>query len=99
MLPSSIMTFMSLIQHPSTPLSVLVARETAWLMASSKLLSEMALSSVTRATLICSSASFLHWRIDLAHSVPSGEVWRTPRTSENALHAKFVESYTSGHFG
>jgi hypothetical protein len=23
--------------------------------------------------------------------VPSGELWRTPRTSENALHAKFVE--------
>src|SRR5829696_4253821 len=52
MLPSSIMTFMSFTQQPSTPLSVLVARATAWLMASSKPSSEMALSSVTLAMLI-----------------------------------------------
>src|SRR5215217_8010470 len=52
MLPSSIMTFMSFTQQPSTPLSVLVARATAWLMASSKPCSETALSSVTLAMLI-----------------------------------------------
>src|SRR5829696_206435 len=57
MLPSSIMTFISLTQQPSTPLSVLVARATAWLMASSKLVSEIALNSVTRATLIRICAS------------------------------------------
>src|SRR5215211_8500701 len=52
MLPFSIMTFMSLTHAPSTPLSVLVARATAWLIASSKPASEMALSSVTLAMLI-----------------------------------------------
>src|SRR5215212_6404207 len=52
MLPSSIMTFMSFTQQPSTPLSVLVARDTACCMASSKPCSEMALSSVTLAMLI-----------------------------------------------
>src|SRR5215210_3224562 len=52
MLPSSIMTFMSFTQQPSTPLSVLVARATARLIASSKPCSEMALSSVTLAMLI-----------------------------------------------
>src|SRR5215218_10786993 len=52
MLPSSIMTFMSFTQQPSTPLSVLVARAMAWLMASSKPSFEMALSSVTLAMLI-----------------------------------------------
>src|SRR5215208_2587492 len=52
MLPSSIMTFMSFTQQPSTPLSVLVARATASFMASSKPSSEMALSSVTLAMLM-----------------------------------------------
>src|SRR5215212_7704318 len=52
MLPSSIITFMSFTQQPSTPLSVLVARDTACCMASSKPCSEMALSSVTLAMLI-----------------------------------------------
>ena len=52
MLPSSIGTFWSLTYAPSMPLSVLVARATASLTASSKLISEVALSSVTRATLI-----------------------------------------------
>src|SRR5215212_7713609 len=52
MLPSSIMTFMSFTQQPSTPLKVLVARATAWSMASSKPCSEMALSSVTLAMLM-----------------------------------------------
>jgi hypothetical protein len=37
---------------PSTPLSVLVARATATLMASSKLVSDVALNSVTRAMLM-----------------------------------------------
>src|SRR3712207_5187666 len=50
MLPSEIMTFMSLIQAPSTPRSVLVARAMPCWMASSKLVSEIALISVTRAT-------------------------------------------------
>src|SRR5918994_2922019 len=52
MLPSSIRTFISFTHAPSTPLSVLVARATAWLIASSKPCSEMALSSVTLAMLI-----------------------------------------------
>src|SRR5829696_1508903 len=56
MLPSSIRTFWSLTQQPSTPLSVLVARATASLIASSKLVSEVALNSVTRATLIASAS-------------------------------------------
>src|SRR5215203_4862714 len=56
MLPSSIKTFWSLTQQPSTPLSVLVARATASLIASSKLVSEVALNSVTRATLIASAS-------------------------------------------
>src|SRR5215208_904521 len=57
MLPFSIMTFMSFTHAPSTPLSVLVARATAWLMASSKPVCEVALNSVTRATLIRICAS------------------------------------------
>src|SRR5215213_37308 len=52
MLPSSIRTFWSLTHAPSTPLSVLVARATASFTASSKLVSEVALNSVTLATLI-----------------------------------------------
>src|SRR5215204_3117870 len=56
MLPSSIRTFLSLTHAPSTPLSVLVARATASFMASSKLVSEVALNSVTRATLIASAS-------------------------------------------
>src|SRR5215203_5683874 len=52
MFPSSMLTFISLTHAPSTPLSVLVARATASLIASSKLVSDMALNSVTRATLI-----------------------------------------------
>src|SRR5215216_973521 len=60
MLPSSIMTFMSFTQQPSTPLSVLVARDTACCMASSKPCSEMALSSVTLAMVIV-CASFKPW--------------------------------------
>ena len=47
MLPSSIRTFWSFTHAPSTPLSVLVARATAWFMASSKPVSEVALNSVT----------------------------------------------------
>src|SRR5687767_7810760 len=50
MLPSSISMFWSLTQAPSTPRSVDVARVTACWMASSKLVSEVALSSVTLAT-------------------------------------------------
>src|SRR4028118_36048 len=51
MLPlSSTITFMSLIHALSTPLKVLVARLTPTLIASSKLWSEVALSSVTRPT-------------------------------------------------
>ena len=45
----SIMTFMSLIHALSTLRRVLVARLMPWLMASSKLCSEVALNSVTRA--------------------------------------------------
>src|SRR3954452_1937361 len=52
MFPSSIRTFWSFTHAPSTPLSVLVARATASFTASSKLVSEVALSSVTLATLI-----------------------------------------------
>src|SRR5215203_1035044 len=79
MLPSSIMTFWSLTQQPSTPLSVLVARATAWLMASSKLCSETALSSVTLATLIrlCLPKSIAHCLSDdtpqhLLRQIPGG---------------------------
>src|SRR5215212_7861882 len=57
MLPSSIRTFWSLTHAPSTPLSVLVARATASFMASSKLVWDVALNSVTRATLIRICAS------------------------------------------
>src|SRR5215212_4495214 len=57
MLPSSIMTFRSLTQAPSTFLRVLVARAMPCWMASSKLLSETALISVTVATLISSLES------------------------------------------
>src|SRR5215211_6692176 len=57
MLPSSIMWFCSLTQAPSTFLRVLVARAMPCWMASSKLLSERALISVTVATLISSLES------------------------------------------
>src|SRR5215203_5944131 len=56
MLLSSIRTFISLIHAPSTPLSVLVARATASFMASSKPVWDVALNSVTRATLIASAS-------------------------------------------
>src|SRR5215210_6311565 len=56
MLPFSIRTFRSFTHAPSTPLSVLVARATAWLIASSNPVSEVALNSVTRATLIASAS-------------------------------------------
>src|SRR5215218_6694112 len=52
MVPSSIMTFWSLTQAPSTFLRVLVARAMPCWTASSKLVSEIALISVTVATLI-----------------------------------------------
>src|SRR5919202_5869339 len=54
MLPFSINTFWSLTQALSTFLRVLVARVTPTLTASSKLFGEVALSSVTRATVMCS---------------------------------------------
>src|SRR5215217_7087665 len=57
MLPSSIMTFISLTQAPSTFLRVLVARAMPCWMASSKPFSEIALISVTVATLISSVES------------------------------------------
>src|SRR5215210_1297149 len=77
MLPSSIMTFWSFTQQPSTPLSVLVARATAWLIASSKLVSEIALNSVTRATLIASAS--LHSSLpDLVARLICGPAARTP---------------------
>src|SRR5918994_8014308 len=57
MLPSSIMTFLSLIQAPSTFLRVLVARAMPCWTASSKPFSEIALISVTVATLISSVES------------------------------------------
>src|SRR5215213_10449599 len=50
MLPFSINTFMSLTQALSTLRRVCVARLMAWLIASSKLWSDVALSSVTLAT-------------------------------------------------
>src|SRR5918997_403118 len=53
MLPSWISTFWSLIQAPSTPRRVEVARLMACWMASSKLVCDVALSSVMRATDIC----------------------------------------------
>src|SRR5215211_1966167 len=59
MLPSSIMTFWSLIQAPSTFLKVLVALSMPCRMASSKPSSETALISVTLATLILLSHPFL----------------------------------------
>src|SRR5215211_8259147 len=65
MLPSSIMTFMSFTQQPSTPLSVLVARDTACCMASSKPCSEMALSSVTLAMFIGCASPKLWFAADL----------------------------------
>jgi hypothetical protein len=46
----SIITFMSLIHALSTLRRVLVARSTPWLTASSKLSSDVALNSITRAT-------------------------------------------------
>src|SRR5215204_1749008 len=57
MLPSSIMTFLSLTQAPSTFLRVLVARAMPCWIASSKPFSEIALISVTVATLISSFES------------------------------------------
>src|SRR5215212_564215 len=62
------LTFISLTHAPSTPLSVLVARATASLIASSKLVSDVALNSVTRATLIRICASL---RPSLPDSVAS----------------------------
>src|SRR5215218_9559928 len=77
MLPSSIRTFWSLTQQPSTPLSVLVARATASLIASSKLVSEVALNSVTRATLIASAS--LHSSLSgLVASLICGRTERKP---------------------
>src|SRR5919199_2938126 len=49
MLPFSINTFLSFTQALSTLRRVLVARWTPWFIASSKLCSEVALNSVTRA--------------------------------------------------
>src|SRR5215204_3684749 len=57
MFPSSIMTFWSLTQAPSTFLKVLVARAMPCWTASSKPFSEIALISVTVATLISSVES------------------------------------------
>src|SRR5215208_6921185 len=57
MVPSSIMTFWSLTQAPSTFLRVLVARAMPCWTASSKPFSEIALISVTVATLISSFES------------------------------------------
>src|SRR5829696_7897782 len=57
MLPSSIMTFLSFTQAPSTFLRVLVARAMPCWMASSKPFSEIALISVTVAMLISSLES------------------------------------------
>src|SRR5918995_1208104 len=70
MLPSSIRTFMSLIQAPSTPRSVEVARLTPCLMASSKPVSETTLSSVTLATDICSPLPWLALSF-LEHLLPA----------------------------
>src|SRR5215210_2813033 len=84
MLPSSIRTFWSLTHAPSTPLSVLVARATASFMASSKLVSEVALNSVTRATLIRICASL---RPSLPSSVASlicGPMTPTPNIKAGA---------------
>src|SRR5215204_833039 len=63
MLPSSIMTFLSLTQAPSTFLKVLVARAMPCWIASSKPFSEIALISVTVATLISSVESPLFWML------------------------------------
>src|SRR5215216_624843 len=65
MLPSSIMTFRSLTQAPSTFLRVLVARAMPCWIASSKLVSEIALISVTVATLISSVESPLFFGCSL----------------------------------
>src|SRR5918997_6113547 len=78
--PSSIMTFMSFTQQPSTPLSVLVARATACPMASSKPCSEMALSSVTLATLIrvCLPKPWLAAHLMTARNVYCGRSLAAP---------------------
>src|SRR5215211_1929087 len=83
MLPSSIMTFWSLTHAPSTPLSVLVARATAWLMASSKPVSDVALNSVTRATLIV-SASFQSSFCGLVAHLICGPTERKPNIMAEA---------------
>src|SRR5919107_3744577 len=83
MLPFSIMTFWSLTHAPSTPLSVLVARATAWLMASSKPVSDVALNSVTRATLIV-SASFQSSFCGLVAHLICGPTERKPNIMAEA---------------
>src|SRR5215213_8221244 len=77
------LTFMSLTHAPSTPLSVLVARATASLMASSKLVSDIALNSVTRAMLTVSASlnpgSLLVSPIcSLAGRISNIRVWTLP---------------------
>src|SRR5918998_2667925 len=84
MLPFSIMTFWSLIQAPSTPRRVEVARATPCWTASSKLVSEMTLSSVTLATDI---GPPLPW---LAYCYPEHLL---PALAENK---RFVQGLTSG---
>src|SRR5829696_7355803 len=78
MLPSSIRTFWSLTHAPSTPLRVWVARVTASLTASSKLVSDVALNSVTRATLIRICASLRPGLPDLFASLICGPMTETP---------------------
>src|SRR5215208_577751 len=97
MLPFSIMTFWSFTHAPSTPLSVLVARVTAWLMASSKPVSEVALNSVTRAILIRICASLHSSFRDLAACLICGRTERkpnikarAPRTSARGLRGAAV---------
>src|SRR5215210_559509 len=70
MVPFSIRTFWSLIQAPSTPRSVDVARVTACWMASSKLVSEVALSSVTLATDIDPPLSSPVYHFPVSYSYP-----------------------------
>src|SRR4051812_5841304 len=92
MLPFSIMTFWSLTQALSTLRRVLVARSTAKLTASSKLCSEVALNSVTRATVILPSFVLLSLKdlLPLRWSCKRTEHTRLVRREEGGLRIRWV---------
>src|SRR3712207_3880616 len=80
MLPFSIMTFMSLTQAPCTPRKVLLARATASFMAASKLSEEMALNSVTVATVMSRIPPYVRWCNSPTHEYPAAAELNHPHS-------------------